>query len=132
MPVNDGYSKYYKFCNFIDKIQPIDSQCYHLHTKQRKDRTLIPPPELNPDFPTPYSIGEEVLNKDDDHIERGIIERITLEPDKVPSYLIKFKSNNSATVSPNQITADNETELGQISVTPEDFIEQAKILDESE
>ena len=57
---------------------------------------------------------------------------MTTEPEKSPSYLIKFKNNNSATASINQLTADNEIELGRIPMTPEDFIVQARILDDSE
>ena len=132
MPVNDGYSNYYKFCNFTDRIQPIDAQCYHNHALNHRISTPILSPEMDPEFPSPYSIGEEVLFKDGDHVERGIIERVTTEPEKSTSYFIKFKNNNSATASVNQLTADNETELGQVPVTPEDFIEQARILDESE
>ena len=63
MPVNDGYSNYYKFCNCIERIQPVDSQCYHNNSINRRVSTPILPPEMDSNFPSPYSIGEEVLSE---------------------------------------------------------------------
>ena len=69
LPVNDGYTKFYKFCNFIEHIQPVSKQCYSAF------RTVV----QNPIHNLPYKIGEEVLYKNNDHVEKGVIENITLD-----------------------------------------------------
>ena len=32
LPVNDEYSKFHRFCNFIERIQPIKQQCYTVNS----------------------------------------------------------------------------------------------------
>jgi hypothetical protein len=133
MAVNDGYSSYYTFCNFIDKIQPIDQQCYHTARPLRRvNQPILSDPSHVTSREDPYSIGEEVLYKDDDHVERGIIERVSLGPDKLTTYEIKLKNNHTATATPSQLTAPDETELADIPTSPQDFIANAKFMDSNE
>ena len=132
MAVNDGYSNFYLFCYFIDNIQPIDTQCYHTAHPLRQSQQLIYPASDLPSREDPYSIGGEVLYKDDDHIEHGIIKRVSLGPDKLTMYEIKFKDNHTATATPSQLTAPDETEMAEIPTSPEDFIHNAKFLDATE
>ena len=33
LPVNNGFSKFSKFCNFVDRINPIKAECYHVAKK---------------------------------------------------------------------------------------------------
>ena len=62
LPVNDGYSKYHKFCNFVDKICLIQKQCFHVNNKIKfKDQIL-------------YDVGEEELYHNAGHVETGVIE----------------------------------------------------------
>ena len=82
LPVNDGYSTYHRFCNFVEKLHPIKKQCYHVNKPLKlKDQIL-------------YDVGEEVVYQNVDHIEKGVIERITSKTNmNVPEYHVKFKDN---------------------------------------
>ena len=124
--VNDGYSNFYQFCYFIDDIQPIDTQGYLTACPICRSQQPILPPSDATSHEGPYSIGKEVLYKDDDHIEHGIIERVSLGPDKSTTYEIKLKNNDTATATPSQLTALDETEMAKLRTSPEDFINNAK------
>ena len=53
LSVNDGYAKYHRFCNFVESIQPISKQCYHVKKKS----------ELNVINNIPYDVGEDIVYK---------------------------------------------------------------------
>ena len=57
--VNDGFFKYHQLCHFIDKFHPTKIQCHHVHATKSKYKQLVP-----------YSVGEEVVYKHNDHIEK--------------------------------------------------------------
>ena len=119
LPVNDGYTKFYKFCNFIEHIQPISKQCYSAF------RTVV----KNPINDIPYKIGEEVLYKNNDHVEKGVIERICLDK-QLQDYKfdIKFKGGQKVITSRDSIMALDETDVSQIPYTSEEFLQHAKCL----
>ena len=119
LPVNDGYTKFYKFCNFIEHIRPISKQCYSAF------RTVVKNPINN----IPYKIGEEVLYKNNDHVEKGVIECICLDK-QLQDYKfdIKFKGGQKVITSRDSIMALDETDVSQIPYTSEEFLQHAKCL----
>ena len=82
LPVNDVYSKFHSFCNFIDRINPINTQCFHVKKKSLLRKALI------------YDVGEEIVHQKAAHVEKGVIEKITTSPiTNALQYHIKFKDN---------------------------------------
>ena len=81
LPLNDGFSPFHRFYNFIDSIQPIKRQCYNVDS---------PTPSLDI-HSIPYAIGESVLYKKVDHFEKGVVERIFVDSTtNSPCLEIKF------------------------------------------
>ena len=111
LPVNEGYSRYHKFCNFVDTICPIRNKCFHVNNKIKyKDQIL-------------YDVGEEVLYHNAGHVETGIVENI--KPKKyvhTPEYQIKFKDNRSVNTSADHIKTKDENDLASIPIKPEEFL----------
>ena len=130
MSVNDGYSKFYRFCNLIDRIQPVDRQCYHNEYRRRKD--VLKPISPNDILDTvPYEIGEEITFKNKDHVEKGIIEEIgILDYSNTPTFTIKFRDDRKESAHPDQISADGETDAADIPISPDEFLNNAKYLNE--
>ena len=123
MPVNDGYSRFYKLCSFLQKYQPVHQQCYHI----AKDAYV----KYNASIP--YNIGKEVVYKNNDHIEKGVIEDITIDKDQSKFLVhVKFSGNRKVITNFDQIMSHNETDVASIPHTTADYIEQAKCLNEKE
>ena len=71
----------------------------------------------------PYSVGEEVIYKHNDHIEKGIIEKIYV--DKDPSQfvaIIKFSGNRTVRANFDEIMAQDETDVSAIPFSSEDYL----------
>lgn len=118
MPVNDGFSRFHRLCNFIEKVHPVDRQCYH--NEHRRRREIIKP--ISPDeilqF-VPYDVGEEVLYKNKDHIEKGIIEDISLlDYSNTPSLTVKFHDSRKVQAHPDQISTSEENDVADIPISP--------------
>ena len=130
MTVNDGYSNFYRFCNFADKVYPIDRQCYHNKYRRRRDIVQpISPTEILQSVP--YDVGEEVIFKNNDHVEKGIIEEIKLlDYSNTPSLTVKFNDSRKAEAHPDQITSEEENDVANIPVSPQEFLQNAKYLNE--
>ena len=80
-----------------------------------------------------YNIGEEVIYKNNDHIEKGVIENIAI--DKEQSKLlaqVKFSGNRKVTANLDQIMSLDETNVATIPSTSAEYIEQAKCLNKEE
>ena len=71
MVVNDRYSAFHKFCNFLDKICQISQPCYHTRS-----------PHTSKSVNAEYECGEGILYKNGDHLETGTIESIS-KSDKI-------------------------------------------------
>ena len=121
LPVNDGFSKFHTFCNFVDKINPIKAQCYHdLKTPANYDELL-------------YQIGEVVVYQNAAHVEKEVIEKVSYEGDlMVPNYHITFKDNRKITTIADNIRTADETDMATIPMNPKQFIEHSKMLTEDE
>ena len=119
LPVNDGYTKFHKFCNFIEHIQPISKQCYSAF------RTVV----TNPIHDIPYKIGEEVLYKNNDHVEKGVIENICIDK-QLNDYKInvKFRGGRKIDANRDNIMALDETDVSQVPYTSQEFLQHAKCL----
>ena len=132
MPINDGYSKFHRLCNLIDKIHPVDRQCYHNDFRRRRDAVRpIPPKEVLQSCP--YDVGEEVLYKNKDHVEKGIIEGIKLlDYSNTPEITVKFRDTRKATAHPDQISTSEETDAADIPISPQEFLENAIHLSEDD
>jgi len=122
MIVNDGYSSFHKFCNFLDSICPISQQCYHA----KNPHTLK---SLNAE----YECGEEIVYKNGEHVEAGIIESIKVN-DKADSilYSITFRDDRKVTANPNNILASDETDVSIVPTTTQDFVHHSKCLTKEE
>ena len=78
LPVNAGFWKFHKCCNFVKSINPIKAQCYH----------VVKPPKTHDHLF--YYIGEEVMYHNAVHVEKGVVEKITYEGNtKIPNCHIK-------------------------------------------
>ena len=111
LPVNDGYSSFHRLCNYIESIQPIFKQCYNAHSKNF-DKT---------NFPN-YRLGEEVLYKKDEYVDKSIIEGILMANEtKELVYDIKFKDGRRITSNKNNIKSSDETEVADIPTQAKDF-----------
>ena len=121
LPVNDGFSKFHTFCNFVDRINPIKAQCYHVSkTPENYDGLL-------------YHIGEEVVYQNAAHVEKGIIKRVSYKGDmKIPHYHITFKDNRKITTIADNIRTADETDMATIPTNSKQFIEYSKMLTEDE
>ena len=117
LPVNTGFLKFHKFCNFVESINPIKAQCYHVaKTPKTLDRLL-------------YYIGEEVMYHNAAHVEKGIIENITYNGDmKIPTYHIKFKDNREVRSPAEMLKSTDKTDMATIPINPKDFVENSKML----
>ena len=116
MTENDGYAAFHQFCNFLDKIEPISQQCYH--TKSTHTSNSIG---------ALYKCGEEILYKNEDHIEKGIIESINRK-DKISDiqYDIKFQDGRKMTAFCDNTNVLDETDLSLVPNEVNDFLEQKK------
>jgi len=121
LEVNGGYSKFHRFCNFVDKIQPIKKQCYHVQCNKIKDLQL-------------YDVGEEVLYKNNDHLEKGVIEKVTVnkEKHKQKQYHVRFRDNRHVIASFDNLQAQNETDVATVPITNEDYANEVKCLTQHE
>ena len=81
----------------------------------------------------PYQIGEEVIYKNNDHIEKGVIKEITVDKEQSKIVAnIKFTGNSKVTVNFDQIMSLDETDVTTIPFTAADYVEQAKCLNSEE
>ena len=118
MIVNDGYSSFHRFCNFIDRFNPISNQCYHTRS-----------PEIMQLKYGPYKHGEEVIYKNEDHVEKGIIEDVYRDPStKDILYEIKFRDDRRLKTFKENIMAKGETDVSLLPNEVSDFIHQSKCL----
>ena len=118
MIVNDGYSSFHRFCNFIEKINPINQQCYHT----KVPRTTFLKNGI-------YEHGEEVVYKNEDHIKKGIIENV--HRDSMTNellYEIKFRDDRRITSAKDNLMASDETDISILPNEASDFVKQAKCL----
>ena len=80
-----------------------------------------------------YKIGEEIIYKNSDHVEPGIIESIRTNKDtQSPIIDIKFKGGRRVEASIDTVMSRDETDLSNIPYTSNDFIENAKCLTHDE
>ena len=123
LPVNDGYSKFHKLCNFLDTYQPIHQQCHHVHSKQIDDYEQI----------SPYAVGEEILYKNNHHVEKGIVKDVKYDHLKSQIMVhIKFSGNRKVKAHPDQIMSKEETDVATIPYTATEYLEQTKCLNAEE
>ena len=118
MTVNDGYSKFHRFCNFIDSIIPVSQQCFN--TKN---------PHTSKSINAIYECGEEVLYKNGDHVEKGIIEQI--KPSVLndgPMFDIKFRDDRKITPREENIMTNDETDVSLFPNEASDYVRYAKCL----
>ena len=114
--VNDGFSKYHWFCNFVERIQPIQKQCYHVAATKSAMKL--------------YDVGEEVLYKNVDHVEHGVIDKITKERTNSLdlNYHVKFKDNRKVIATKDNLQGIDETDVATIPTKDEDYSEYQKCL----
>ena len=117
--VNDGFSRFHRFCNFIDTIQPIKRQCYN----------VVQPKSAMDSHGIPYAIGESVLYKKVDHVEKGVVEKIFLDSKtQSPCLEIKFGDGQRVEASMNNVMAIDESDISVIPNTAQEFVEHSKCL----
>lgn len=66
MTVNDEYASFHRFWNFIQSVIPKKQQYFHTKSKNIVKNGAI------------YNCGEEVLYKNQEHVEKGVNEKISL------------------------------------------------------
>ena len=125
MIVNNGFSKYHCFCCVVNKISPASAQYYHstFGSCNQQKRPLF---DI---IFCPYKVGEEVLHKNVDHLEPGVIEKIEKDNEKnAPIFNIKFKDDYQVEAQMDQISTSDETDIGKIVISTKDFLDVAKHL----
>ena len=122
MTVNDGYAAFHRFCNFLDRISPISQQYYHTHS-----------PHTSKSIGTLYECGEEILYKNAEHVEKGIIEAINKDDvNNNVLYEIKFRDDRKVTAFQDNIKAPDETDLSVVPNDANDFLQSSKCLTKEE
>ena len=115
MSVNDGYAAFHRFCNFIDSVLPAKPQCFHTKSKL-KEKVM-------------YKCGEEVLYKNQDHVEKGVIEKIVFdEVTKKINYDVKFRDDRKITAHEDNILSNDETDVSLLPNEAKEFISTARCL----
>ena len=123
LSVNDGYAKFHRFCNFVESIQPISKQCYHVNKKNKHNIGHI----------IPYDVGEEIVYKNSDHVEKGVIEAIRYNNKTgAPVVDVKFRGGRRLESALDTISALDETDITNLPYTSNDFVEHAKCLTSDE
>ena len=124
MLINDGFSKFFKFCNFIDAHTTHRKQCFQVQSRSKRNTILNQPL---------YDIGEEIVFKNGDHVEKGVIEKVS--PDLLgfqAKYEVKFRDNRKVIATVDMLQAQDETDVASIPVKAKEFVEHAKYLTEDE
>jgi len=122
MVVNDGYSKFHRLCNFVDSFQPVSAQCYHTHRNNPCKDTLVP-----------YSVGESVLYKNGDHVEKAIVDKVFLDPDlQVPKMNVKFQDDRIESAYLDNVQSSDETDVAMIPSHDNEYQMQTKCLTSNE
>ena len=102
----------------------VNPTCFKCKKKKVNEPML---PEGQSDCP--YEVGEEIIYKDGDHVEKGVIEAIKSQPDNnYPLFSIKFSDNREADAQFDQLATNDETDVGQIPISADELIEQCKHL----
>jgi len=117
MVVNNGYSKFHRICNYLDFINPISSQCYHTHRTNPCADVIIP-----------YSVGEEIMYRNGEHVENAIIEEVFRDEIKVPKIKIKFKDDRTLCANIDNIKSPDETDVSIIPSKSSEYASHAKCL----
>ena len=122
MTVNDGYAAFHRFCNFIESMYPLNRQCYHTKSHQNKKSTC----QL-------YDCREEIMYKNEDHLEKGIIEGIQIDnsSNKI-LYDVKFQDDRKVQALEDNILTSDESDLSILPNDTKEFINIAKCLTEDE
>ena len=116
MTVNDGYAAFYRFCNFLENMGSANKTCYHTHRKLQKDSNI-------------YGCGEEVIYKNEDHVEKGIIEKVIHDADKnAMIYDVKFRDDRKIKAMEDNLLAADETDVSILPDDAQDFVHQSKCL----
>ena len=82
----------------------------------------------------PYNIGEKIIYKNNDHIEKGVIEDIAINSNQSKFLVhVKFSGNRKVTANLDQIISQDESDVATIPFTsPAEYMEQVKCLNEEE
>ena len=121
MSVNNGFSSFHKLCNFVSKVNPF---CFKWKKKKKKKKEPILAEDQTE---CPYEVGEEIIFKNGDHVEKGVIEEFKQQLDNnYPLFSIQFSDNREAETHFDQRVTNDETDAGQIPITTEELIEQCK------
>ena len=80
-----------------------------------------------------YDCGEEVIYKNTDHIEKGVIEKVDIDKKtKDFIYDIEFRDDRKITTSRDHVMAVDETDVSILPSEAKDFIYNAKCLTREE
>ena len=119
LPVNDGYSKFHRFCHFVETIQPIKQQCYAVNDGGSGS--------------APYKIGEILTFRENDHVEDGVLERIDFDETLcAPVFTIKFRDSRRVTATKEMILAKDEDDVASLPIQPSEFLRHANCLSEED
>ena len=120
LPVDNGYSKFHLFCNFVEKIQPITKQCYAVN-------------DVGSSLYAPYKIGEILTDRENDQVEDGVLERIDFDQTLgTPVFTIKFRDSRQVKATKEMILAKDEDDVASLSFQPSEFLRHAKCLSEDD
>ena len=82
---------------------------------------------------SPYAVGEDILYKNNDHIEKGIVKDVKYDHLKSQIMVhIKFSGNRKGKAHPDQIMSKEETDNATIPYTATEYLEQTKCLNAEE
>ena len=112
LPVNEGYYMFHNFCDFVERMVLNSLQCYHEKNWSKKINQIL------------FGVGEDVIYQNLDHVEKGIIERITYENKlQIPHFHIKFKDNRVVKIHANNLHYQTlENDFATLPITLTDFL----------
>ena len=136
MTVNNGYSAFTSFCNFLEKAGVISSTCNSVFfsggsvsnatsdPKMSKHKPVSP--SLSDSVKGQYAIGQSLSLVRDGHCEHVVLESVDLDMDQmIPYFTVKLSNGLTAKVTKDFLRHVDDKDVSFIPVTSAEIQDQA-------
>jgi len=126
MTVNNGFSVYTSFCNFLEKAIVIPRACKSVFLVDKpSDNTKIMSSEEK-SMKDQYTIGQQLSLIRDGHCETVILESVDLDmDDMVPYFTVKLSNGITTSITKEFLHHINDQDVSFIPITAAEIQEQA-------